>query len=219
MILQEIKKFKERDDYWRIGNGVLYEMCKKYPYHNDVAEVVGKTWLIGRSYAVSLERNKNNKNISDDFYSKKVAPRFIKGNFDKKLSDVRKLRELAEENIPTILKTHKDIVNFIRKKITKDNKRSFASKYLHFHFPKLFFIYDSRAAGAINDVARAVGGTKKEYKKYIEKAKKFDKSYADFFVKCFYLYQFCKENGVLLTTRQIDSFLVEKANEKIRNKN
>lgn len=216
MGLQEIKKFKKRYDYGRIGNGVLYEMCKKYPYHKDIAEVVGKTWIIGRSYAVSLERNKNNKNISDDFYSKKVAPCFIKGNFDKKLSDVRKLRELKEKNIPIILKTHKEVVDFIRKKVTKDNKRSFASKYLHFHFPKLFFIYDSRASNAIDGVVRSVGGFK--YSRHIKNIRRFDKSYATFFVKCFYFQDFCKKNGVSLTTRQIDSFLVDKANEKIRKK-
>ena len=37
--------------------------------------------------------------------------------------------------------------------LTKKSKRSLASKYLHFHLPNLFFIYDSRAASSI----RALG--------------------------------------------------------------
>ena len=36
--------------------------------------------------------------------------------------------------------------------ITQLNKRSFASKYLHFHFPHLFYIYDSRAAKSVSQL-------------------------------------------------------------------
>jgi|SRR3989344_2221842 len=216
-IIDEIIKFKTRYDYGKIGNGILYEMCKKYPYHNDPAEIVGKVWLIGRSYAVSLERNKKNKNVSDDFYNEIVAPSFLDG-FDNLLLDVRKLNGLSKDNIPVIIETHKNVVDFIYKKITGDNKRSFASKYLHFHFPELFFIYDSRTASTINKVIHATGVEKKQYTKHIEKIKKLDKNYAKFFVKCFYLQQFCKKAGLSLTTRHIDSFLVKKANEVIRYK-
>ena len=215
-IIDEIKKFKTRYDYGKIGNGTLYEMCKKYPYHNDQAEIIGKVWLIGRSYAVSLERNKRNKNVSDDFYIEIVAPSFIDGNFDNLLLGVRKLRGLSEENIPIIIETHKNVVDFIYERITGDDKRSFASKYLHFHFPELFFIYDSRATSAINKVIHATGVEKKQYTKHIKKIKKLDKSYAEFFIKCFYFQQFCKKAGLPLTTRQVDNFLVEKANEVIR---
>ena len=217
-IIDEIKKFKTHYDYGKIGNGTLYKMCKKYPYHNDPAEIVGKVWLIGISYAVSLERNKNNKNVSDDFYNEIVAPSFKRGNFDNLLLGVRKLRVLSEDSIPVIVETHKNVIDFIRKRITGDDKRSFASKYLHFHFKKLFFIYDSRAASAIKKVIDAMGVEKKQYRKYIDGIKKLDKSYAEFFARCFYFQQFCKKAGLPLSTRQIDSFLVEKANEVIRYK-
>src|SRR3989344_2307827 len=197
-IIDEIIKFKTRYDYGKIGNGILYEMCKKYPYHNDPAEIVGKVWLIGRSYAVSLERNKKNKNVSDDFYNKIIVPSFIDGNFDNLLLSLRKLHRLSEDNIPVIIETHKNAVDFICKRITGDNKRSFVSKYLHFHFPELFFIYDSRSASAVNKVIHAAGIEKKQYIKHIEKIKKLDKNYAKFFVKCFYLQQFYKKAGLFL---------------------
>lgn len=219
-IIEEIKKFKTHYDYGKIGNEVLYEMCKKYHYHNDKAEIVGKVWLIGRSYAVALERNKNNKKAGDDFYIESIAPKF-KNGFDNLLSTVRKLHKLNEENIPIIIKTHKKVTDFIYKEITKDYKRSFASKYLHFHFPELFFIYDSRVVGVINAVVRAVDGTRNEYRKYLKNLREsdFDKEYATFFAKCFYFWEFCKKEGVPLTTRQIDSFLIERANNIIKNKN
>lgn len=216
-IIDEIKKFKTRYDYGKIGNGTLYEMCKKYPYHKDTSEIIGKVWLIGRSYAVPLERNKNNKNVSDDFYNEIVAPNFKLGNFDNLLRDVRKLRGLSESDIPVIIETHKNVVDFIHKSITKDDKRSFSSKYLHFHFPKLFFIYDSRAAGAINQVISDLG-SKKEWRQYVGNIKKHDMKYAEFFAKCFYFWKFCKESKTPLTIRQVDSFLVESANKILRNK-
>ena len=39
---------------WDVGNKVLYEMCRQYPAHKDVGEIVGKIWLIGRAYAYGL---------------------------------------------------------------------------------------------------------------------------------------------------------------------
>ena len=44
-IIDEIKRFKTRYDYGKIGNGVLYEMCKKYPYHDDIRKLLEKRGL------------------------------------------------------------------------------------------------------------------------------------------------------------------------------
>lgn len=166
-------------------------MCAKYPYHNDESEIIAKVWLIGRAYAASIERNKINKNISDDFYSDIVAPKFKRG-FDQILLNIRNLPKLKEDNIKTILETHKKVVYFIYE-ITKDNKRSFASKYLHFHFPSLFFIYDSRVAGVINEIFREIGGTRNDSEKLQTLIGKHDDAYANFFIKCFYLWEFVKK--------------------------
>lgn len=215
-ILKEIKKNKEKPDFGKVGNDILYDMCAKYPYHNDESEIIAKVWLIGRAYAASIERNKINKNISDDFYSDIVAPKFKRG-FDQILLNIRNLPKLKEDNIKTILETHKKVVYFIYE-ITKDNKRSFASKYLHFHFPSLFFIYDSRVAGVINEIFREIGGTRNDSEKLQTLIGKHDDAYANFFIKCFYLWEFCEKNSLPLSIRQIDSFLIYKANEKMRNK-
>lgn len=215
-ILEEIKKFKEKPDPGKVGNGILYDMCAKYPYHNDESEIITKVWLIGRAYAASIERNKINKNISDDFYSDIVAPKF-KNGFDKILLNIRNLPKLKEDNIKLLLETHKDVIDFVNK-ITGDEKRSFASKYLHFHFPSLFFIYDSRVAGVINEIFREIGGTKNDIGKLQNRLKKTDDAYANFFIKCFYLGEFCEKKNSPLSIRQIDSFLIHKANEKTRNK-
>lgn len=218
----EVKDFlrkepKEEDNVGHVGNDILYEMCKKYPNHNDVSEIIAKVWLIGRSYAVSIERNRNNRSVSDNFYSDIVAPAF-KSDFDNLLVELKKIKELKKENIKVILKTHKNIVDFINKKITKDNKRSFVSKYLHFHFPNLFFIYDKRVNGEINKVFKEIGKSKRDVINILSGliVDEYDENYAEFFVKCFYLLEFCRESGINLSARQIDSFLIQKANKKIQ---
>lgn len=219
LIKNEIKKFRkdiEKYDFGKVGNKILYDMCKNYPYHKDKSEIIAKVWLIGRSYATSIERNKNNKNISDDFYSDVVAPKFKKNNaFDNLLLNVKKLKELNENNINIVLEAHKKVIDFIRE-ITQDDKRSFASKYLHFHFPNLFFIYDSRVAGVIDSVFRNIGYYSKDVERISFQLKKYDKTYANFFIKCFYFWKFCKKENLPLNLRQIDSFLIKKANKKIK---
>lgn len=214
-ILDGIKTLKKETDYGKIGNGVLYDLCKKYPNHNSEAEIIAKVWLIGRSYAASIERNRNRKEkVSDNFYKNTVAPKFKEGNaFDNYLSKIRGIKRITKENIPIILWVYKNVIDFIKKEITGDDKRSFVSKYLHFHFPTLFFIYDSRVAGVINRVISACGGSRKRYKELLPKSnKKIDKTYADFFVKCFFLMQFCETENITMTPREIDNYLIKRAN-------
>jgi len=46
---------------WDLGNRILYDMCQSYPGHSKDDEIVAKIWLIGRSYAASIERRRNAK--------------------------------------------------------------------------------------------------------------------------------------------------------------
>lgn len=217
-ILNEIRSSKKETDYARIGNKVLYDLCKEHPNHNDEAEIIAKVWLIGRSYAASIERSKNRKKkVSNDFFKDEVALKFKHGNaFDNCISKVIDIRQLTEKDIPIILEAHKKATDLI-KEITGDNKRSFVSKYLHFHFPNLFFIYDSRVAGVINKVVYDCEIPHKKYKEFLPKdKKKTDVVYADFFVKCFLLKQFFASNHILITPREIDNYLIKKANPKLK---
>lgn len=218
ILLNKLQSFLKQPDYGKVGNDVLYEMCQKYPCHKNEAEIIGKVWLIGRSYAASIERSGyRDKNVSDDFYSQVVAPSFKK-YFDDFLFNVRKLPDLTFESMPIILKSHKEISEFINKEITKKDNRSFVSKYLHFHFPSLFFIYDSRVASVISSVIRQINlSSQKLSRDFKRKADyNYDETYALFFNKCFYFQKFCKENGIFLDTRCVDRFLIEEANGKLR---
>lgn len=217
-ILQYIEDFKSCEDLSWVGNEVLYKMCREHRKHIDKSEIIAKVWIIGRSYAVSIERGKKEKmviktDISDNFF-KEVADIFIKKKLDELLSKIGDNESLTEDKISVILETHKKVMQFIHCNITGDNKRSFVSKYLHFHFPELFFIYDSRVAGVIDKTFSEISIPTNDMKKLWGTLGERDDAYARFFVKCFYFWKFCKNNGVLLSIRQIDSFLIHKSNEK-----
>ena len=135
---------------WRFGNDVLYRMCDEEPLHQDADVVVGKLWLIGRSYAAAIERRKNKQESSDDFYYTEVAPKMLSigKELDERLSELKKFEELSDDTIDMALNTHKYLTDVFYE-ITQLEKRSLASKYLHFHCPSMFWIYDSRANAAI----------------------------------------------------------------------
>ena len=59
---------------WDLGNRVLYDLCQNHPRHRVADEIVAKVWLIGRSYAASIERRRITDQHGDDFYEATVAP-------------------------------------------------------------------------------------------------------------------------------------------------
>ncbi len=186
-------------------------MCEKYPRHDNDSEIYAKFWLIGRAYAVQLERNKRKVKIKGDFY-KQVA-KTVKNRFDQFLLPLKGRNLTTNEDVRIILQIHRAVMKFIRKEITEDDKRSFVSKYLHFHFRDLFFIYDSKASSVINSIISQCGydEEKRDYKKIINDTE-YDKPYADFFIKCFFLKKYLEKNGCNFSLREIDSYLLERAN-------
>ena len=82
------------------------------------------------------------------------------------------------------------------------HRRSFASKYLHFHNPRAFFIYDSRAAKAITD---KLG--KGRHFKLPEGTDFHDRIYARFVLQCI---EYRDDSAQLkpLTPRELDRALL-----------
>jgi len=155
---------------WDISNQILYNMCQQYPSNIDSQSILAKTLIIGRTYAASIERRKV-KNIiedaqpvaeiiNDDFYVNHVVPIFQKIKLDQYIHEIKSwgdvpLLLLSDEQITKVLTLHK-ILSGAFEKETELQKRSFASKYLHFHLPNIYFIYDSRAYAALNVVLKEV---------------------------------------------------------------
>ncbi|MFH1889531.1 MAG: hypothetical protein ABIJ58_01470 [Nanoarchaeota archaeon] len=208
----DIEKFnKLKDKKWMLGNNVLYTLCKEHPLHNKDEEIRAKIWLIGRSYAASIERRTNKKKINDDFYDY-VVQEFIKFNlktkFDERLSELKN-KNFNEKTLKDILVIHKELTKFF-KELTGKEKRSLASKYLHFHVP-IFPIYDSRAN---NSIRKTVEG------KVEESMLIGDKEYSKFCYKLLFLFEYIKDKtNSAPTLREIDTFLVNNANERLNEKN
>ncbi|MBU3907345.1 MAG: hypothetical protein KKA64_03785 [Nanoarchaeota archaeon] len=209
----DVKKFNNlKDKKWMLGNNILYKMCSDYPSHTDPEEIRAKILLIGRSYAASIERRSkiNKKHINDDFYDY-VVKEFIKFNsknkFDEKLSKLKN-KEFNEKTLKDILILHKELTKFF-KELTGKEKRSLASKYLHFHVP-IFPIYDSRANSSINKIV--VGR--------VEDADFLcDEKYFKFCNKILFLYNYIKNNSRKAPTlREIDTFLIKNANDRLNKK-
>ena len=207
----------KQNEVWDLANSVLYKLCEEHPEHNKPEKILAKTWLIGRSYAVALERRKiKDKLNNDDFYSKEVVPNFQNSELDKKLRTLKeKHKLLTVEALMDSLEIHK-YLTALTCKFTEIEKRSFSSKYLHFHFPDLFFIYDSRAVAALGIFVKKIP---KETSQFLTLAdsKNVDKTYAEFACKCFYLLQEIEiQRGIKLTIRELDTLFLKLANEKLK---
>jgi len=115
---------------------------------------------------------------------------------------------LTVDNIQQVLESHMYLTTIVSK-ITDLEKRSFSSKYLHFHLPELFFIYDTRAVTAMRNFISRVP---KQFDD-MTKTRNVDNEYAKFFCKCFDLKtRIEKHFGTTITNRQLDNILIEIAN-------
>lgn len=198
-----------------LGNIILYNLCKRYPKHNIDNVITGKTWLIGRAYMVQLERGRNKGETSAAIFYEKDVPRIFRNKklrIDERIAELRLFRSLTKENIKKCLRVHNTLMKTLESKInlaensTNSNKRSFCSKYLHFHLPSKFFIYDSIASrklglfAKLSDVSEDIVETVSDGN--------VDETYAKFYIKCFQLTKAIKgKYGFDLTPRQIDNLL------------
>jgi hypothetical protein len=202
-----------KKDPWYSGNEVLYNMCSAYFTHDNEQEIIAKVWLIGRAYSVALERRQKGDNtINDDFYIRDITRVFKNSRIDQWLFNLAKIQEITVGSLPSILEAHHDLVSILEP-ITKYENRSFASKYLHFHLPHLFFIYDSRASSALRQFVNRIP----EDLKLVAKADATEPEYARFFCKIFALQNAIKrEFDIQLSPRELDTLLVEIANNRLR---
>jgi hypothetical protein len=165
-------------------------------------------WLIGRAYAAAIERRRaaHVGSSADDFYLEQVAPKFRTCGIDSWFGPLRQSRRLTRGNLEQVVGIHFRLTHVLRK-ISGLDKRSLASKYLHFHFPDHFFIYDSRAVQALRQWSHVLIRAER-YNGEIEN----DNEYRKFCDKCVQLTTYVKrEYDKNLTPRQLDNLLLDKA--------
>lgn len=187
---------------WDVGNGVLYDLCRRYPAHRRVDEIVAKLWLIGRTYAAAIERRRVKTAFTGDaFYIDYVAPKLIAWNIDRSLSGLAGHSDIDDASLAGILSAHRALTDAFCK-LTRLDKRSLASKYLHFHYPHLFFIYDTRADAALRRLSVPHNG------KAVADGDA-DRVYRVFCLKCLALRDEVETaHGVRLTPRHLDNLLL-----------
>ncbi len=187
---------------WDFANEVLYRLCRDNPGHTRDDAILAKIWIIGRTYAAAIERGASatKRSPGDEFY-KEVVSTIRTSSID---NWFKKLGNSSNDDLALTLETHKKVMDLFCK-ISGLEKRSLASKYLHFHFPKRFYIYDSRACKAICGLTSPVG-------RNLPQIGDHDNVYARFFVRCESLRQkLIPILGRPLSPREIDKILLYSA--------
>ena len=188
---------------WAELNTVLYRFCDQNPRHDNDEIILAKLVLIGRTYAAALERRKKKDpdESADDFYINIAAPALRKSEIDDWIGELPEADEPSTELLPIVLEIHKNLVDLF-KEISGQEKRSLASKYLHFHRPNHFFIYDSRTEAAARVWAPQIR------RRGVEAASS-DEAYHLFFERCLAIVEMVRnEIGVVLTPRTLDNLLL-----------
>jgi len=134
-------------DPWDWGNQVLYDLCREWPDHQQEGVIIAKAWLIGRAYGASLERGIAREVAGPTglgMFYRDVASVIRSSDLDDHIVGVRGKATLDVDALVEVLEAHAYLVGIL-KELTGRRKRSFASKYLHFHVPRMFPVYDSIA--------------------------------------------------------------------------
>jgi len=196
----DLVKEAQAPNPWDFGNRILYDLCRNYPTHADTSAVVAKIWLIGRSYAAAIERGRVVDDLNDDFYVNIVAPRIMDSDIDQWIHDAKK-EALSADSLILSVDFHWETTQLFQE-ISSKYKRSLASKYLHFHVPEFFFIYDSRALNGLRKFSKITG-------RVTNTQRRGDNDYRKFSEKCIILRDWINTKyNILLTPRELDNLLL-----------
>lgn len=185
------------NDYSGYGNKVLYRMCSEEPRHRDIDIIKSKLWIIGRAYSAAIERK-----AGPDFKIETAAEILKASEIDSHISRLLKIARTDESNLDTLLCAHKCLTDALQS-ATGIEKRSLASKYLHFHAPKAVFIFDSIAN-------RNLRTRLSQVKKRFACDGMHDSQYEAFARRCIFFRDnvFERELGALASPRKIDMHLL-----------
>ena len=182
------------------GDHILYTMCREYPSNDDPEVVGGKLWLIGRAYAAAVERK-----AGQNFNWEPLKAAIVGSDLDRQLAACKSIKRVDRELLPLVFGTHKTLTD-IFKRTTGLHKRSLASKYLHFHAPSAFFIYDSIAATELQKKTKRARRFRSEH---------YDYAYQDFCQRCLeYREELECLHGTQYSPRKLDSVLLKNASDR-----
>jgi hypothetical protein len=115
----------------------LYELCFMHRHHFRDDIVADKLRMLVRLCA---ERGIMMRDFSPEY----VAHRLGRAEVDRWFGGLATAEKL---DVALLLEVHKHMMRVLDD-LSEPEARSLASKYLHFHFPELFFVFDSRVEAA-----------------------------------------------------------------------
>jgi hypothetical protein len=143
----------------------LYELCFMHRHHFQDEIVADKLRMIVR---ICAEHGFHVSGFSPEF----AAHRLGRSGVDSWFAGIA----TAEQIDPALVfEMHKRVMDVFAD-LPAEQARSLASKYLHFHFPELFYIHDSRVAAAAIDLGEGECG-------YLARGE-YDADYGRFFACC-----------------------------------
>ncbi|HEY3854189.1 MAG TPA: hypothetical protein VGO67_07355 [Verrucomicrobiae bacterium] len=193
-------------ELWEKSDKVLYNLCRKFPGHDDRAGTNAKIWVIGRAYATGIERQIRSDGTQSSAMEQ-LTKHFWKNRsaVDQIFKSLKRVREpLSKDKLKVIAKAHCRLLRVI-KKATRKSPRSFVSKYLHFHNSAVP-IYDSVANSRLRRFVLAKG-----CKRIIISEKNTDQEYVGFLERFWWLYQQTPRPRKTGCVKLLDIYLLELA--------
>lgn len=184
----------------RLGNDILYRMCSDYPNHNDLNVVHSKIWLVSYAYSTHLHRKSGSNALGN------VAKTLHVADIDSITSLCASIQSINLRNIHISIEVHAKICGILQS-VLSVNPRSFVSKYLHFHYPNAFFMYDSKVVRNIRlQIKQHQGAPKKFDLDKTVKLNNYDKNYMWYCLRAIY-YRDTVKNLPGASPREVDRYL------------
>lgn len=184
----------DKPDLWNWSNEVLYRMCREEPKHTKLDVIAGKVRLIVGDSLPWVEREAG---FRKGFYDEVIAPTLKDSAIDDWIDSLHSEARVTMENVAEVLRVHQflaDLSDFAGSSVT------IPSKYLHFHLPNAYFIWDS-----LSD---------EQIRKHLEGhdvpvPKEFETPYAEFVYLCMWYRDNVLEPslGREVTPRELDQHL------------
>lgn len=206
---------REQDEMFGARDKHLYDLCHKYSDHDSYNAINAKLYIIGRTYATGIERKMKKKegaNEQQGFNIEKLTDYFYqnRNNLNKIWAKLKGLRAPLNENkLKIIIENHGKLVSLLQPvmrnqkgKSKKESPRSFASKYLHFHFPAVP-IFDSWAESSLRGLYHW-----KDHFEIFSKPQNADEQYFRFILRFWWLYQDAKRQSNKVNVKYLDNYLL-----------
>lgn len=166
---------------WALCDDTLYALCQEHPDHRKADEILAKVFMIGRVYAASLERRKNADLAGANFFEDIVVPIIQNSEIDSWFASLRALPSpsLSEQRVDAVLRVHDEVTRLFAR-ISGQQNRSLAARYLHCHFPGLFYLFDLRSSAALRRYI-----SKRSFDSSMQTRREFaDPQYERFYLDC-----------------------------------